>query len=148
MHHEARSSRVAGEFLGPSLREDWFADDVVVDFPALRPMVERMRASFFGGAEPDEDPPRAEVCLTPAQARAGSRVPVDVHVRRVCRACGGRGEIWNDPCVRCGGQGSGVAHHTVEVDVPSGVCDGARLAFSLEAPHVPATRVHLRVLVA
>jgi hypothetical protein len=148
MHHEARPSSIAGEMTGPSAGENWFADDVVVDFPALQPMVERMRLSFLGGVEPDEEPPQAEVCLTPAQARLGSRVPVDVPVRRVCLACGGRGEIWNEPCVQCAGHGTGVARHRVEVEVPSGVHDGARLAFSLVAPHVPATRVHLRVLVS
>ena len=147
MQHDARLSRPAGELPSRPGRDDWFANDVVVDFPALAPMVERMRESFFCGTEVDDGMQTAEVRLTRAQARLGGRVPVAVPVRRVCHACGGRGEIWNDPCSRCDGHGVGVAHHTVEVDVPSGVHDGARLAFSVTAPHAPALRVQLRVSV-
>ena len=148
MHHDAQPSRIAGELPGRSTLEDCFADDVAIDFPALQPIVERMRLAFLDGGGPDEGSILAEVRLTAAQARRGSRVPVAVPVRRVCPACGGRGEIWSEPCARCAGDGTSLAHHTVEVDVPSGVHDGECLAFSLAAPHAPATRVRLRVWVS
>jgi hypothetical protein len=149
MQHDARPSRVAGESPGRSTREDCFADDVVIDFPALQPIVERMRLAFLDGCEPGEGSLLAEVCLTAAQARRGSRVAVAVPVRRVCQACGGRGEVWNEPCARCAGNGTGMAHHRVEVDVPSGVHDGECLSISLAAaPDAPATRVRLRVSVS
>jgi hypothetical protein len=41
-----------------------------------------------------------------------------------------------------------MAHETVEVEMPSGVHDGACLAFSFSAPHAPAMRVLLRVSVS
>ena len=147
MQHDARSSHPVGDSSARPAREDWFADDVVVDFPALQPIVERMRASFFGEPAGDEAP-QAEVWLTPTQARLGGRVPVAIALRRVCHECGGRGEVWDARCPCCHGDGTGLARHTVEVDVPSGVHDGARLAVLLPARHAPATRVHVRVSVA
>lgn len=148
MRHDARWPRVVGDPVAPGGRDEWFGDDVVVDFPSVRRIVERMRLSFLGGLEPDADALDAVLCLTARQARLGGRVPVDVPMRRMCDACGGRGEVWNDPCLSCAGAGSGLLHRKVDVHVPSGVRHGECIAFSVAAPHAPITRVHLRVSVA
>ncbi len=147
MRHDARSPRLAG---GPETARDhdeWFGDDVVVDFPSVQRIVERMRRSFLGD-EPQADALSADLCLTARQARLGGRVPVDVPVRRVCEVCGGRGEVWDEPCLSCAGAGSGLWHRTIEVQVPAGVKDGECIAFSVAAPQATTTHVQLRVLVA
>ena len=147
MRHDARWPRLV-EPAASGDHDEWLGDDVAVDFPSVRRIVGRMRRSFFGGVEPDAEPLSAELCLTVRQARLGGRVPVDVPVRRVCEACGGRGEVWNEPCAPCAGAGSGLWHRKVEVQVPSGVKDGECLAFSVAAPHAATTHVQLRVFVA
>ena len=147
MRYDALPLRAAGDLSGPDAHERWLADEVVVDFPSVRPLVDRMRLAFFGGVEPDAPSLSAELRLTPQQARLGGRVPVDLPVPSVCAACGGRGEVWNEPCARCEGAGAGITRRVVEVRVPSGVRDGACFAFSVFAPHAVTTRVRLRVSV-
>jgi molecular chaperone DnaJ len=44
-----------------------------------------------------------------------------------CLTCRGRGQIVEDPCPRCGGSGSTVQTRTINVRVPQGVRDGAKL---------------------
>jgi hypothetical protein len=124
------------------------ADEVAVDFPSVRPLVERMRAALLGDEEAASGSLSAELRLTARQASRGGRVPVDVPVRQLCRRCGGRGEVWSEACPACAGHGDGVRRRTVEVHVPSGVRDGAWLAFSVGLPEEPATRVRLRVSIS
>jgi hypothetical protein len=146
MRFDAPLTRATGHPARSASGEPWFADEVAVDFPSVRPIVSRMRRAFLGGDEDgDAVPLDAELRLTPQQAWRGGRVPVDVPVRQVCRVCGGRGEVWDEACAPCRGAGGGVAPRTVDVHVPSGVRDGACLAFDLRVPHAPATRVRLRV---
>ena len=47
----------------------------------------------------------AAIQLSPREARHGATVPLEVPVRCTCRACGGRGETWTEPCGRCDGSG-------------------------------------------
>jgi DnaJ-class molecular chaperone len=68
-------------------------------------------------------------------------------VRTTCRTCGGRGETWSEPCVRCGASGTEVSRHHVQVSVPAGVADGALFRFSVATRHDPPTRVELYVSV-
>jgi hypothetical protein len=144
---DAPSVRAVGDLAGGAEADAVLADEVAVDFPSVRPLVDRMRSAFLGDEELSADPLSAELHLTAEQASRGGRVPVDVPVRRVCRRCGGRGEVWSDSCPACGGQGDGVRLHTVDVHVPSGVRHGAWLAFTVGLPQEPATRVHLRVTI-
>jgi molecular chaperone DnaJ len=44
-----------------------------------------------------------------------------------CRDCRGTGSIIDDPCPECGGSGSTVQTRTINVRIPSGVRDGAKL---------------------
>src|SRR5918999_111890 len=98
------------------------ADEVAIDFPSMRALLDRMRRAFFGG-DPAASRYSAEICLTPREAFYGAAVPLDVPVSATCRACGGRGEVWADPCAPCDGSGSAVARHRVRVTVPAGVRD-------------------------
>lgn len=148
MRFDAASLRAAGDPTRTATAEAWLADEVVVDFPSVRPLVDRMRSAFFGDDEPDAAWDAAELRLTAQQAFRGGRVPVEVPVRHVCRGCGGRGEVWSESCPHCAGQGGGVRRRLVEVFVPSGVRHGARLALSVELPQTCTTRLHFRVSIA
>lgn len=128
-------------------RADWFADEVVVDFPAMAPLVERMRDAFLA-ADRRLDRVSAAVRLTGAQVDGGRRVPVDLALRCTCHRCGGRGEVWSDQCVECGGSGHGLLLHQLHVFVPSGTRDGDCLAFTLAPAFASTTRIELRVTVA
>jgi len=53
-------------------------------------------------------------------------------VNRPCDQCGGAGEIVTDPCVDCRGVGRVEGQQTLDVTIPAGVDDGARLRLSGE----------------
>jgi molecular chaperone DnaJ len=53
-------------------------------------------------------------------------------VNRPCDECGGAGEIVTDPCQDCRGVGRVEGQQTLEVTIPPGVDDGARLRLSGE----------------
>jgi hypothetical protein len=133
------------EDAGHAAHVDCFADEVVIDFPSVAPAVEKMRHAF---TEIDRGAPLcARVDLSPRDASNGVTLPLDVPVRTTCRACGGRGETWSEPCARCAGTGTAVLRHQVHVSVPAGVVDGARFRFSVATRHDPPTRVELHVAV-
>lgn len=127
-------------------RFDWFRDEVALDFPSLDAAADRMRVSFLA-TEALTATCQAEVRLTPTEAEAGPRVPVQVVVRSPCPACGGRGQTWGGACEPCAGTGDGVLRHQVHVKLPSGVRDGARLLYSVAPPQGATTLVDLRVSV-
>lgn len=124
----------------------WPADEVAIDFPSMLPLVDRMRRGLLGedGSAPAVS---VDLRLTRAEAGSGRRVPLDLALPAVCRTCGGRGEVWADPCARCGGSGESPARCLVHVYVPSGVRDGERLQFTVAPPHAATTLVHLHVRV-
>jgi hypothetical protein len=126
----------------------WFDDEVAIDFPSLHGAVERARAGF-AAASSDDDHRRqlsAELILSPREAFDGVTVPLDLPVRRICAACGGRGETWPDPCHHCDGSGEALGRHPVRLVLPPRVQDGDRFALSVSAPSAPPTRVEIRVV--
>jgi hypothetical protein len=125
---------------------DRWPDDVIVDFPSMGAVVDRMQAAFFG-REGEVRAVPAEIELSAHQAVTGGRVPVPVPLRRPCGRCDGRGETSGEPCALCDGSGDRVAVEAVHVFVPSGVRDGARFHFRLRVPAAPLTAVDLRVRV-
>ena len=128
----------------------WFDDEVAIDFPSLRGVVERMRASFVATSAIDGSRRvlSAELHLSPREAFDGATIPVDVPVRKLCTVCGGRGEVWSDPCDQCDGTGEAVGRHAVRLVVPPRVQDGDRFALSFSAPSAPLTRVEVRVVLS
>lgn len=128
-------------------RRNPLSDDVVVDFPSMAGLVERMRALFFAGAsDGDHLSLTTEVTLTTKEADEGIRVPVDLPVRLTCPACGGRGEVWNEVCGLCTGTGGGFLFHHLDVRVPPGVHHGLRLRVCVSPPF--ALDMHLEVHIA
>lgn len=123
-----------------------FADEVIIDFPSVAPAVERIRRSFLADERPDTL--RAAVELTGVEAAHGVTIPFKVPVQCPCAECGGRGESWTEPCVRCRGCGFELLRHAVQITVPAGVRDGTRFSFTVAQRPNRSTRVELHVVVA
>ena len=124
----------------------WFADEVAIDFPSVAPAIERMRSAFV--AEEHAKTLTAAVEISPREAIEGATVPLEVPVRCTCRACGGRGETWAQPCATCAGAGIELIYQQVHITTPAGVEDGACFHFSVSVRHDLSTRIELRVLVS
>ena len=134
-----RTGRSAGSVL---------TDEVAIDFPSMVPIVARMRATFFAAAgDRGVATRRAEVELTARQADQGVRVPLELTVQHTCPACGGRGELWTDPCGLCDGSGAGLLPHRLHFHVPPGVRHGTCLRYSVTPPHAFETHIEVRIAV-
>jgi hypothetical protein len=124
-----------------------FEDEVAIDFPAIAPVVDRMRAAMLG-AEWEPMARRAAIRVSPREALAGVTLPIELPVRRTCHGCGGRGESWAEPCPVCAGSGERSTPHVFTVSVPAGVADGTRFTVLVGTPHGLPTRIEVTVLVA
>ena len=131
---------------GTSVAHECFADEIAIDFPSAGRVVERMRDAFLGET-PSHDLFETELPLSPREAFDGLVMPLVVPIRGACPCCGGRGESWAEPCVRCAGSGEAVFHHRVSVAVPPGVCDGATFHFRVTSPHTGSVRVNVRIAI-
>jgi hypothetical protein len=107
------------------------ADEVHLDFPSVLSVLDRMRESFFGAARRPERAP--DIVVTPHEAFWGATVPLEVPVTRTCPCCGGRGEVWNEWCAECRGEGDVAARQLVRVRIPAGVQEGSRVRFRVSA---------------
>lgn len=126
-------------------RLDWFADEVVVDFPAMAGIVDRIKTGFID--ERPRTPIALSVGLSPRQAVDGAVVPLSVPVRCTCRECGGRGELWGDACTACAGSGVTIREHGLQVSIPPCVADGVRFRFLVTPKHDLSTYFELHVVV-
>ena len=126
--------------------DDYFADEVAIDFPSVAGVVERMYDAFRG-ADDDVEPHQASLSVSPREAVDGLVAPLQVPIRHVCLACGGRGETWAESCEGCRGTGAALGHCHVHVMLPAGLRDGARFHFRLFTPLARPTRVELTVAI-
>ena len=122
------------------------ADEVAIDFPSSRAAIEFFRRDHVD-AEASSAAAHVQIAITPMQAFAGAMVSLDVNVPRTCVCCGGRGEVWSEPCEPCEGRGQQILSQRLTVAVPPGVVDGDRFSFNLWLPRGPRTRVDVRVAV-
>ena len=122
------------------------ADEVAIDFPSSRAAIEFFRRDHV---EPESESPsaHAEIAVSAEQAFFGAWVSMDVDVPRTCDCCGGRGEVWDEPCEPCEGHGQELRRQRLTVNVPPGVSDGDQFSFNLWLPRGPRTRVDVRVAV-
>jgi molecular chaperone DnaJ len=124
-------------------RADWLSDEVAIDFPSVASVLDRMRHSFFG--ETAAASLGAEIIVSPHEAFFGTVVLLGVPLRRTCPRCGGRGEIWQEWCSVCDGDGEVTAHHQMQLRIPAGVRDGERFRFAVMPAGSPPTIVEVRV---
>jgi DnaJ-class molecular chaperone len=120
------------------------ADEVAIDFPSSRAAIEYFRRDHVA-PESSGASARAEIAISESQAFTGAMVSLDVRVPRTCACCGGRGEVWSEPCEPCDGQGQVLLPQRLTVAVPPGVVDGDRFSFTLWLSRGPRTRVDVRV---
>ena len=127
----------------------WFRDEVAIDFPSLDEAVERMRDAFLAPMNESDLQAElsAELRISAREAFDGVTLPLDVPVRKLCAACGGRGEDWPEPCRKCGATGHTIARHPVRLIVPARVRDGDRFSLSVCAPSASPTRVEVRIAI-
>lgn len=119
-------------------------DEVAIDFPSSSAAIEYFRRDQLE-PEPSTPTANAEITISDYQAHAGALVSLDVDVPRTCAACGGRGEVWGEPCEACDGRGQALQSQRLMVNVPAGVADGHRFSFTLCLPRGPRTRIDVRV---
>jgi molecular chaperone DnaJ len=122
---------------------EWFSDEIAIDFPSVSSVLDRMRDAFFSAELPVTL--SAQLVLTAREAWEGTSIPLDVPLRHTCPRCGGRGETWTEWCAACGGLGEVTAAHSLRVQVPAGVREGARFRFSVMPPGAPPTVVEIRI---
>jgi hypothetical protein len=122
------------------------ADEVAIDFPSSRAAIDLFRRDH---GQPDTSTASAdvEIAIAATRAGAGALVSLEVSVPRTCARCGGRGEVWSEPCLPCEGRGQEMQVQRLTVAVPPGVVNGDRFSFNLWLPGGPRTRVDVRVAV-
>ena len=143
------ASRLALETLVPHERayRRSFADEVAIDFPSSRAAIELFRRDHVS-AEGETPTTTAEITISADEAGLGTMVALDVSVPRTCACCGGRGEVWSEPCEPCDGRGQELHQQRLTVAVPAGVEHGDRFSFNVSLPRGPRTRVDVRVILS
>jgi len=81
------------------------------------------------GAKPGTSPTVCGGCGGAGRVRAANGF---FAVERTCPRCGGAGRTVNDPCFKCHGQGQVRRERTLQVRIPAGVDDGARIRLAGE----------------
>jgi hypothetical protein len=125
---------------------DCFADETAIEFPSLDQFVERARDGLLGDAGAGVAL-STDVLLSSRDASSGTLVTLEVPLRRTCPLCGGRGEVWTEPCADCCGSGDALVRHPVLFAMPPGIANGARLSFRVHAASAAPVRVEVRVAV-
>jgi len=80
-------------------------------------------------------PPDADVRTCPACNGQGQQTTVQqtalgrVQQTQTCRRCGGEGELYDEECSTCNGDGIVRAEKTVSVDIPAGIRDGQKVRY-------------------
>ncbi len=120
-------------------------DEVALDFPSGRHALDRVRRDF---ADTDAPVPVAvDITLSSRDARRSARVPLCLQVPAVCEGCGGRGEVWDEPCGTCAGAGTARVARYVVVRVPANTVDGTTLRYRLALPYGPRVSLDVRLTV-
>lgn len=103
--------------------------------PALRiPRLERCDRCGGSGSEGEEGVEVCDSCRGAGQVRFSQGF---FTVARTCPRCRGEGKVIVDPCSECGGHGRVEKEHSLQVRIPAGVDDGARLRLAGEGEHGP-----------
>ena len=81
------------------------------------------------GCKPGTTPSTCQTCGGAGRVRASQGF---FSIERTCPRCGGSGRMVSDPCATCHGAGQMRSDRTLEVRIPPGVDDGARIRLSGE----------------
>jgi molecular chaperone DnaJ len=85
------------------------------------------------GAKPGTQPVACATCSGRGRLQHVSRTAFGEFVRsQTCPACGGLGQVVEDPCLDCEGSGRTVEERELDVQVPAGIHDGQQIRISGE----------------
>ncbi len=108
-----------------SLEEAFEGRTVEIDVPSMG-TCETCEGS---GAKPGTGMSACGTCHGHGKVRAAQGF---FTIERTCPSCHGRGEIMDQPCTSCSGQGRTQQNRTLSVDIPNGIEDGTRIRLADE----------------
>jgi hypothetical protein len=125
---------------------------LLYDFATIGPSFAALRArllrNFSGIGIPKGERQEAltvEVVLSPAEARYGGTIRLEIPVFVPCPACAGTGRSWGIFCWDCSGQGVIEREEVVAIRIPPEVPPGTILERSLA--HLGIHNVYLRLYI-
>jgi molecular chaperone DnaJ len=97
------------------------------------PVTVRCATCSGSGAKPGTQPVTCATCNGRGRLQQVSRSVFGEFVRsQTCPACGGVGQVVEDPCLDCEGSGRTVEERSLDVEVPAGIHDGQQIRISGE----------------
>jgi len=108
-----------------TLEESFLGQTVEIDVPTLVTCV----TCDGSGAKPGTGTHTCRQCGGHGKVRAAQGF---FTIERTCPVCQGRGEMMDEPCTDCGGQGRRQQNRKLAVDVPAGIEDGTRIRLANE----------------
>jgi molecular chaperone DnaJ len=108
-----------------SLEEAYLGRTVEIDVPTLV----TCHTCEGSGAKPGTGMSTCKHCGGHGKVRAAQGF---FTIERTCPVCQGRGQILEQPCTDCGGQGRRQENRKLSVDIPKGIEDGTRIRLANE----------------
>ena len=108
-----------------SLEESYSGRTVEIDVPTLVGCT----TCDGSGAKPGTGTHTCRQCNGHGKVRAAQGF---FTIERTCPVCQGRGQMMDQPCTDCGGQGRREEHRKLSVDIPKGIEDGTRIRLANE----------------
>ncbi|MCS6762064.1 MAG: molecular chaperone DnaJ [Candidatus Devosia symbiotica] len=108
-----------------SLEESFEGRTVEIDVPTLVGCT----TCEGSGAKPGTGTHTCRQCNGHGKVRAAQGF---FTIERTCPVCQGRGQMMDQPCTDCGGQGRRQESRTLSVDIPKGIEDGTRIRLANE----------------
>lgn len=108
-----------------SLEEAFEGQTVEIDVPSLA----ECDTCEGSGAKPGTGMSTCRTCNGHGKVRAAQGF---FTIERACPNCHGRGEMMDQPCTDCDGQGRKQKSRNLSVDIPKGIEDGTRIRLSNE----------------
>jgi len=108
-----------------TLEEAFLGRTVEIDVPTLV----TCHTCDGSGAKPGTGMSTCKHCSGHGKVRAAQGF---FTIERTCPVCQGRGQILENPCTDCGGQGRKQENRKLSVDIPKGIEDGTRIRLANE----------------
>ena len=108
-----------------SLEESFAGRTVEIDVPTLV----GCETCDGSGAKPGTGSHTCRQCNGHGKVRAAQGF---FTIERTCPVCQGRGQMMDQPCTDCGGQGRHQENRKLSVDIPKGIEDGTRIRLANE----------------
>jgi molecular chaperone DnaJ len=108
-----------------ALEEAFLGRTVEIDVPTLV----TCHTCDGSGAKPGTGMSTCKHCNGHGKVRAAQGF---FTIERTCPVCQGRGQIMEQPCTDCGGQGRKQENRKLSVDIPKGIEDGTRIRLANE----------------